>query len=86
MLSRDQREFDRNNDGRLSGFEWSDWYDYTFGIDETEHELEETAEAEERWSRWYSNVYSIIERAYNTVLSESQALFPIWDDRTRELT
>ena len=86
MLSRDQREFDRNNDGRLSGFEWSDWYDYTFGIDETEHELEETAEAEERWSRWYNNVYSIIERAYNTVLSESQALFPIWDDRTRELT
>ena len=28
MLSKDQRKFDRNGDGRLSGFEWQNWYDY----------------------------------------------------------
>lgn len=86
MLSKDQRKFDRNGDGRLSGFEWQDWYDYNYAIDETDRENREIDTIEAGWDQWYSKVSAILNEAYSNILISAEALLPDNCTDTKALT
>lgn len=86
MLSKDQRKFDRNGDRRLSGFEWQDWYDYNYAIDETDRENREIDTIEAGWDQWYSKVSAILDEAYSNILISAEALLPDNCTDTKALT
>lgn len=74
MLSKDKRKFDRNGDGRLNAGEYSDWYEYTYGIDNYEHEYTEVNEAENRWSSWLSDTAARLVGNFEDVLEPAELI------------
>ncbi len=74
MLSKDERKFDRNGDGRLNAWEHSDWYEYTYGIDNYEEECAEVNEAENRWASWLNDTSARLVGNFEDVLEPAELI------------
>lgn len=84
MLSRDEKRFDRNGDGRLSGFEYSDYHDYTYGIDDQAKEVAAINEAEDEWADWLNDTATRLIGNYEDVIEPAEIIMGK-STRTREL-
>lgn len=84
MLSKDKQRFDRNGDGRLSGFEYSDYYDYTYGIDDQDAEQRVLDEAEDSWSAWLGDAVARLQGNYADVVHPAEIIMGK-SAQTREL-
>lgn len=74
MLSKDKQRFDRNGDGRLSGFEYSDYYDYTYGIDDHAKEISVRNEAEDNWSAWLNDAVARLQGNFEDVVAPAELI------------
>ncbi len=74
MLSKDKQRFDRNGDGRLSGFEYSDYYDYTYGIDDEAREISVRNEAEDNWSAWLNDAVARLQGNFEDVVEPAEVI------------
>ena len=81
----DQKNFDKNGDGRLGANEWFNWYTWKYGVDIENQERRAVSSEIGRWESWLNWADGCVENNHDRFFDNAKKLITPWDTETQLL-